>query len=203
MTRWIGLMVLALALMRPAAADGARLRVLVRDAQDSGVAGAQLMLRTEDGAQMPLMTDGSGVAVSGDLPGEAAWLLGGTLADGTAVVADSYPAGEGFRLALLPGQVRDVLVRLDGAQLVLDPDMIFSPGDPGEVLPPTPVQLAATVPPLGLPPVAGAPTATVAPLAMQPDAAPGRPWWVWFAVGGGLVLLSAALIIGVLRRRLL
>jgi hypothetical protein len=129
-------------------AEPTRIRLLLRDETDNGVAGATLTLRTAAGQTIQLATDANGVAVSGALVGQAVWLTGGRLVGGQALIADSYPKDAGFRLALIPSQMRDALRRLDGHTLALDPDMIFSPGEPGEPLPPTPPALAATVPPL-------------------------------------------------------
>src|SRR3954452_23843911 len=119
------LTILLLLTFQPAAPN--RIRLLLRDEFDTGIAGATLTLRTVDKQMLQLMTDANGVAVSGALSGNAVWLMGGRLADGQALSADSYPKDAGFRLALIPGKTRDVLLRLDGERLVLDPDMIFSP----------------------------------------------------------------------------
>src|SRR5262245_42061062 len=83
----------------------ARIRLLLRPESDAGVAGATLTLRTENGQTLHLTTDANGVAVSNELAGKAVWLMSGQRADGTRLVADSYPADVGFRLALIPGQV--------------------------------------------------------------------------------------------------
>lgn len=189
-----------------------RIRLLLRDQFDTGIAGATLTLRTADKQMLQLVTDANGVAVSAALPGDAVWLMGGRLADGQALSADSYPKDAGFRLALIPGQTRDALLRLDGARLVLDPDMIFSPGEPGEPVPPTPAALAATVPPLHV----AAPVATILPLAGAPlvvnrqtaatEPAPAAEdttalsvlWWVG---GVGLALVALAFLIGLARWR--
>jgi hypothetical protein len=185
-----------------------RIRLLLRDQFDTGIAGATLTLRTADTQMLQLVTDANGVAVSAALPGDAVWLMGGRLANGQALSADSYPKDAGFRLALIRGQTRDALLRLDGDRLVLDPDMIFSPGEPGEVAPPTPAALAATVPPLHAAP----PVATVAPVAANAHIAATEPapsaeestalrvlWWVG---GVGLVLVVLAFLIGLARRRI-
>jgi len=186
-----------------------RIRLLLRDEFDTGIAGATLTLRTADKQMLQLVTDANGVAVSGALWGDAIWLMGGRLADGQALSADSYPKDAGFRLALIHGQTRDALLRLDGDRLVLDPDMIFSPGEPGEPAPPIPAALAATVPPLNaaapVAPLAGAPRAVnVQTAATEPapsaeeSTALSVLWWVG---GVGLVLMVLAFLIGLARRR--
>ncbi|HEU4328913.1 MAG TPA: hypothetical protein VFS21_37595 [Roseiflexaceae bacterium] len=188
---------------QPAASGG--LRLLLRDEQDRGIAGATLTVRTADGATLPLMTDGQGVAVSGPLSGQAVWLVGAQLADGSVLAADSVPPEVGFRLGLIPGQWRDVLLRRDGSYLVLDPDMILvgAAAQP----PPTPALLGTPIVPSG--PLAGSPGALPAP---APEATPGvvvpsetGEWrGVWCLVGVGLValaLLGGALLLGLRRRR--
>ena len=186
-----------------------RIRLLLRDESDAGVAGATLDLRTDNGQMLQLTTDANGVAVSNELPGKAVWLMGGQRADGTRLVADSYPADAGFRLVLIPGQVRDALLRLDGDLLVLDPDMIFSPGDPGEIAPPTPAQLAATVAPISadVPPIVGVQAPNM-PLGSNAATAPAEPtgggsalWIVLVVAGVGVLLVALALRIGIARRR--
>ncbi len=113
----------------------------------------------------------------------------------------------GFRLALIPSQTRDALLRLDGQTLVLDPDMIFSPGEPGEPLAPTPAALAATVLPLSAtapaaadpvsaPPAAGA--AIPAPAVAQASST-ARAVLGWI-IGVGMALVGLALLIGLARR---
>lgn len=187
-------------------AEAARLRLLLRDASDAGVANVTLTLRAEDRQPLELVTNADGVALSAGVSGKALWLLGGHSADGRALAADSYPSGAGFRLVLLAGQVRDVLLRLDGNLIVLDPDMIFSPGDPGEIAPPTPAQLAATVAPLAAAPLSQ-------PVA-EPRSAPANPaapqhgagatealQFVLALVIGGAALAACALMIGLARRR--
>jgi hypothetical protein len=187
-----------------------RIRLLLRDETDSGVAGATLTLRTAAGQTIQLATDANGVVVSGALAGQAVWLTGGRLASGQVLIADSYPPKDGFRLALIPNQTRDALLRLDGDRIVLDPDMIFSPGEPGEPLPPTPPALAAMVPPLNA--AAAAATAdpipaTVPALAAAPAVSPAAQtdsatlpvlWWV---IGIGIALMALALLVGLARRR--
>ena len=187
--------------------DAPRIRLLLRDETDAGVAGAVLKLRTENGEALHLTTDASGVAVSNVLAGSVVWLMGGQRADGTLLVADSYPADAGFRLVLIPGQVRDALLRLDGDHIVLDPDMIFSPEDPNAPRP-TPPQLMATVAPLSTAaPIAGiqSPNMSIGTNASAPtaDAATGgSALWVVLAVAGvGALLIALALLIGVARRR--
>ncbi len=205
------LLILLLLFMQPPAPN--RIRLLLRDEFDAGVAGATLTLRTADQQTLQLATDANGVAVSGPLSGEAVWLISGRLVDGQALTADSYPPDEGFRLILIPGQTRDALLRLDGTRIVLDPDMIFSPGEPGEPIPPTPPALAATVPLLQ----AAASVATMAPQAgvpsvvsdraaaeerSVPQAASSTPLTlIWFVLGLGLLLVGLALLIGLARRR--
>lgn len=203
---------LVLLFMQPSEPN--RIRLLLRDEFDSGIAGATLTLRTADQQTLHLATDADGVAVSGALSGEAVWLISGRLVDGQTLTADSYPVGEGFRLALIPGQTRDALLRLDGDRIVLDPDMIFSPDEPGEVPPPTPPALAATVAPLQ----AAAPVAPVAPQAgaplmvdvpavhpqPAPQAANSTPLTVIrIVLGVGLVLVVLAFVFGLARWRTL
>ena len=186
-----------------------RIRLLLRDERDAGVAGATLDLRTDNGQMLQLTTDANGVAVSNALAGKAVWLMSGQRADGTRLVADSYPADAGFRLVLIPGQVRDALLRLDGDHIVLDPDMIFSPGDPGEIAPPTPAQLAATVAPISadVPPIVGVQAPNM-PLGSNAATAPAEPtgggsarWIVLVVAGVGVLLVALALRIGIARRR--
>lgn len=190
--------------------DTTRIRLLLRDETDAGVAGARLNLRTENDQTLHLMTDANGVIVSDELLGNAVWLIGGERADGRTLIADSYPVDTGFRLVLIPGQVRDALLRLDGDRIVLDPDMIFSPGDPGEIAPPTPVQLAGTAAPLSTAtlPVAGAQTpntpadenTTVVPNTFISGG--GSALWIVLAlIGGGVLLIILALLVGLVRRR--
>ncbi len=202
---------LLLLFMQPSGSN--RIRLLLRDEFDTGIAGATLVLRTADQQTLQLATDANGVAVSGALSGEAVWLISGRLVDGQVLTADSYPVGEGFRLILIPHQTRDALLRLDGSRIVLDPDMIFSPGEPGEIALPTPPALAATVPPLQ----AGSPTATVSPQAGAPSAVSDRAaaedtpmpqadntmplTAIWIVLGLGLLLVGLALLIGLARRR--
>src|SRR2546423_1034562 len=66
--------------------DMPRLRLLLRDETDAGVAGATLTLRTENGQTLQLTTDANGVAVSDVLAGKAVWLMSGRLADGRMLV---------------------------------------------------------------------------------------------------------------------
>jgi len=204
------LLLLTLILFSSLQQSGAsRIRLLLRDESDAGVAGATLNLRTENSQTLHLTTDANGVAVSNELAGKAVWLMSGQRADGTKLVADSYPADAGFRLVLIPGQVRDALLRLDGDHIVLDPDMIFSPGDPGEIAPPTPAQLAATVAPIStdVPPIAGVQSPNM-PLGSHAAATPAEPTsggsalWIVLAVAGvGVTLVALALLIGIARRR--
>lgn len=190
-------------------ADAPRIRLLLRDETDAGVAGATLNLRTENGETILLTTDANGVAVSNDLIGNVVWLMSGQRANGRALVADSYPANAGFRLVLIPSQVRDALLRLDGDRIVLDPDMIFSPGDPGEIAPSTPPQLATLDAPLApafppidsvQPPITSADTnAAVVPAESTTG---GSALWIVFAlIGVGTFLIALALLIGIVRRR--
>lgn len=184
------------------------MRLLLRDETDAGVAGAQLLLRTENGQMLTLTTDASGVVVSNQLTGKAVWLMSGQRADGTRLVADSYPADAGFRLVLIPGHVRDALLRLDGDRIVLDPDMIFSPEDPSapQPTPPqfiVPVALLAPVTPQivgtaspSMPPVTDTSTSAVTSV---PDRS--SLWLVLAVVGGGALLIALALLIGLVRRR--
>jgi len=204
---WFFVMALSILLL-PHAADAPRIRVLLRDTADVGVADATLNLRTERGQAFHLTTDANGVAVTAALDGALVWFIGGTLRDGTALHADSYPADVGFRLVLIPGQVRDALLRLDGAMIVLDPDMIFSPDDPSAPRPVAP-QLVATVPPLSpaAPPLAGVPspnmsigTTTEAP-AVDSATSSSALWIVLALVGVGVVLIAGAVLIGRARRR--
>ena len=88
-------------------AEPTRIRLLLRDETDNGVAGATLTLRTVAGQTIQLATDANGMAVSGALAGQAVWLTGGHLITGQALTADSYPKDAGFRLALIPSQTRD------------------------------------------------------------------------------------------------
>ncbi len=134
--------------------------------------------------------------------------MSGQRADGTKLVADSYPANAGFRLVLIPGQVRDALLRLDGNRIVLDPEMIFSPGDPGEIAPPAPAQLAATVAPIStnVPSIAGVQPpnmslgSNAAATAAEPTSGGSALWIVLVVAGVGVVLVALALLIGIARR---
>lgn len=204
--RFVLLALLVLALQTT---DATRIRLLLRDETDAGVAAATLTLRLENGQRLDLATDANGVAVSNDLHGKAVWLIGGRRADGRALIADSYPADAGFRLVLIAGQTRDALLRLDGDRIVLDPDMIFSPGDPGEPPPPTPPQLVATVPPISAaaPPIAGAQAPIMTTGESASAATPNEAGWfspLWLVLGlvcGGVVLVVLAFLIGLARRR--
>jgi hypothetical protein len=183
------------------AADSSGIRLLLRDETDAGVAGATLVLRTEQGQTFQLTTDVHGVAVSPTLVGNAVWLVRGRRADGTVLIADSYPADAGLRLALIPGQTRDALLRLDGNRIVRDPDQIFSPNDPSAPRP-TPPQLAVTVAPLAS--TASAITGIPTPLMPAPAAAPSTGSARGIALAAGLVsvaLLALALLVALLRRR--
>jgi len=179
------------------AADRTGIRLLLRDETDASVAGATLVLRTEQGQIITLTTDMYGVAGSPALVGNAVWLMRGRRADGTALIADSYPPQDGLRLALIPGQTRDVLLRLDGDRIVRDPDQLFSPDDPSAPRP-TPPQFAATAPPPSYPetPIAGIPT----PIMRAPSTGSARG----IALAAGLVsvgLLALALLVALIRRR--
>jgi len=197
---WFSIIALSMLLL-PHAADAPRIRVLLRDTADVGVVGATLHFRTESGQAFHLTTDANGVAVTAALDGAVVWFMGGTLRDGTALHADSYPADAGFRLVLIPGQVRDALLRLDGTMIVLDPDMIFSPDDPSAPRPVAP-QLVAIVPPLtGVPsPTMPAGTTSEAPTV---DSAPSSSalWIVLALVGVGVLLIAGAVLIGRAGRR--
>lgn len=189
-------------------ADMPRMRLLLRDETDAGVAGATLDLRTENGQMLHLTTDATGVAVSTALAGTVVWLIGGQRVNGTKLIADSYPADAGFRLVLIPGQVRDALLRLDGDHIVLDPDMIFSPENPNAPRP-TPPQLVATIAPLStdVPPIAGMeppnmPIGTTASAPTTGATTGGSALWIVLAVAGiGVLLIALALLFGVARRR--
>lgn len=189
------LFVIALLLLTFQPTDPTRIRLLLRDASNTGVAGATLTLRTSDGQTLHLATDANGIAVSGALAGQVVWLTGGRLTTGQALTADSYPPKDGFRLALIPNQTRDALLRLDGARIVLDPDMIFSPDEPGEPTPALPLALRATVPPLN---AAASAATTVPPTAPTVVAAPHMLWWI---IGIGVALMGLALLVGLARRR--
>lgn len=194
------LLLAALLLLTTAISAPTRIELLLRDEHDRGVAGASLTLRLADGALLQLVTDAQGQAASPDLAGDAVLLLAGQSADGRALVAESYPPGAGFRLALIAGATRRALLRLDGDRLVLDPDMIFSPD--------------ATAAPLvaGLPDATRAPTASplagspapTRPPALETDS-PGRPGglgaWLLTAALAGACLLTLALLFGLWRRR--
>ena len=200
------LFLLALVLLTSLPQTGmTRIRLLLRDATDAGVAGATLMLRTESGQSFQLTTDASGVAVSDMLTGKAVWLMSGRLADGTALVADSYPAGAGFRLVLIGGQVRDALLRLDGERLVLDPEMIFAPDADASLAAPTPAALAATLAPRSTPAaqIAGVPMPTMpaGDTPTAPAAARAAHGIVLALALLGALLLPLALLIGLARRR--
>ncbi len=195
------LILAALLLLTTTLSAPTRIQLQLRDEHDRGVAGASLTLRLADGPLLRLVTDAQGQATSPDLAGAAVVLLAGQTADGRALVAESYPPGAGFRLALIAGATRHALLRLDGDQLVLDPDMIFSPD--------------ATAAPL----LAGLPAATLAPVAsplagvpapsVPPTALPARPRqpaglgaWLLLAIAlAGICLLTLALLIGLWRRR--
>ena len=189
--------------------DMSRMRLLLRDETDAGVAGATLDLRTENGQMLHLTTDATGVAVSTALAGTVVWLIGGQRANGTKLIADSYPTDAGFRLVLIPGQVRDALLRLDGDHIVLDPDMIFSPENPNAPRP-TPPQLMATVAPLStdVPPIAGMEPpnmpagANTAIASTEPTIGGSALWIVLAVVGVGVLLIALALLVGLARRRL-
>lgn len=196
------LFLLGLILLALQQADATRIRLLLRDESDAGVAGATLLLRTENGQAFTLTTDTSGVAVSDQLVGKAVWLMRGQRANASKLVADSYPADAGFRLVLIPGQVRDALLRLAGDQLVLDPDMIFSPENP-RAPQPAPLQLVATVAPIT---AAGFPIIGRQPLNLPASVAtpPTSSWstWIVLAVAGiGALLVALALLVGLARRR--
>lgn len=189
--------------------DAPRVRLLLRDESDAGVAVAMLNLRTANGETLLLTTDANGVAVSSALAGDAVWLMSGQRADGHTLLADSYPASAGFRLVLIPGQVRDVLLRLDGDRIVLDPDMIFSPGDPGEIVPSTPPQLATIDAPLS---PASSPigsfqspispdNANIASTPAVPADGGSALSIVLAIVAAGVFLLVLALLVGLARRR--
>lgn len=182
-------LLLTLPLMEPS-----RLRLLLRDAQDRGVVGVTLTLRTEDRQTVTLVTDAEGVAVSAGLTGRAVWLVGGQRADGRELVAESYPAGAGFRLVLIAGQTRDVLLRLDAAHIVLDPDMILSDST-GAPLGPRPPQLVAPVPPLVV-----AADAAANDLAPPPLPHTARRGMLLVALGV-MSVLGLALLVGLRRRR--
>jgi len=190
--------------------DTTRIRLLLRDKSDAGVGGATLLLRLEGGQTLQLVTDANGVALSDPLAGKVVWLTSGRRSDGNALIADSYPASSGFRLVLIPDQTRNALLRLDGARIVLDPDMIFAPGAPGEPAPaqalPTAMSLATPLPlaPVdtsvaGLPPAGQVPPVStpVAPAASSASAL----WIIWWVLGVGVVLVALAFLIGLARRR--
>lgn len=188
------LIIAALLLFVSTTAEPTRLRLLLRDEHGGGVAGASLLLRLADGQLLELRTDAQGLAVSAALPGAAAVLLAGHTADGHALLAESYPPGAGFRLALIAGATRDALLRLDGDRLVLDPDMIFAP-DQSVVLPQA-HDLAASLVPTS-PPLAGAalPILPAEPAAADPAVASGGWLLLGLALAGAL-FAGMALLLG-------
>lgn len=215
-------LLLVLWLLQPAGPT--QIRILLRDEQDAGVVGATITLRLQDGQLLDLTTDAQGVAQSGDLPGEAVWVLRGQRANGGTLIAESFPAGVGFRLGLIANQRRDALLRLYDSTLVLDPDMIFSPNEPGEPTVAAPPQLAEPVLPQPDPcervhqsaviggaadcplPTAAQPAGdphqpVLAPLAPTPAAPAPSAWPLWAIALAGLLLCVLALALGVLRRR--
>lgn len=196
------LLLVILLLLLPLQPVGAtRVRLLLRDATDLGVPGSTLMLRTEGGTMVPVVTDARGVAESGNLGVTAVTLMSGQSVSGQVLVADSYPVGAGFRLVLTPGAVTEVLLRLDGDRIVLDPVMIFTPENPSA----EDISIAQLVP-SAIAPQAGAPlqpeTVVVSPGASSLSTpASGIPPLVWWAIGISVLLLVLALWVGVLRRK--
>lgn len=193
--RVVLLVMTVLLLQQPSAT---RLRLLLRDETGAGVAGATLTLRLDNEQVVTLVTNADGVVVSDALTGQVAWLKRGQQANGAPLIADSEPPDVGFRLVLLPGQVRDVLLRLDGDRIVLDPDMIFSPNEPGEQPVPTVAALAATVLPVG----AVAQPIMAATAAHASTGADQAAFSVlWCLALGGVLLLAGAISIAVMRQR--
>ncbi len=195
------LILTALLLFAIAHVTPTRIQLQLRDEHDRGVAGANLTLRLADGGLLQLVTDAHGLATSLDLAGDAVVLLNGRAADGRVLVAESYPAGAGFRLALIAGATRRALLRLDGDKLVLDPDMIFSPDA-------TAAPLMAGLPEAILAPTAGpiagipAPIIPPTPLPASPAQTAGAGAWILLAATlAGACLLALALLIGLWRRR--
>lgn len=198
--------------MNDSAMDPGGLRFLLRDADGQGVAGAALRVRTAAGAERVFATNAAGVVESGPLDEAVVWLMGARLADGTELRADSVPVSAGFRLPLLPGQTYDVLLRIDGPYLVLDPAQALA-GEDGLPTGPTPEALAT--PPATLAPVvavqptlaaratadvgpstsATAAAATAVPQGQQDVAAPSAGtssagWWLLGLLGLALVGLA-------------
>jgi hypothetical protein len=192
--------------------EPSRLRMFFRDAFDTGIPQATLILRTETNETVTLRTDDSGIALSNAVPGAVVYLVGGQLMGGEQLVADSYPPDQGFRLVLIPNATRDVLLRLDGNRIVLDPEMLFSPGEPGEPVV-VPSALVATVPPMVERPTPQAipsimapqqvPTIMPLPQPTQPAPTPAesRASIIWWVLGIGSVALLVAFMIGLVRRR--
>lgn len=189
---------LLLALFMLQQPNPARMRLLLRDETGAGVVGATLILRLDTGQTIALTTNADGVAVSAALTGQVVRLMRGQRADGTPLIADSEPPDAGFRLVLLPDQVRDVLLRLDGDRIVLDPNMIFSPNEPGEPPVPTIAALAATVPPVGM---AAQPVMAALPADAATGANQTAASFLWCLTLVGVLLLAGALVIAVMRQR--
>jgi hypothetical protein len=173
------------------------LRFLLRDEGGQGVAGATLRVVTAAGIELALITNAAGVAESGPLAEPVVWLAGARLADGTELRADVVEPETGFRLPLLPGQTYDVLLRIDGSYLVIDPAQALA-GEDGLPTGPTPEALATppatlapvvaiaptvsataveptVIPPTSVAPTV-APTAAAAPVEQTP-AQSSFPWW--------------------------
>lgn len=188
------LVLLILTLFAIQSTDATRIRLLLRDETGAGVAGATVTLRRENGSSLDLVTNTDGVAVSDALPGGAVWLMRGQRADGTPLIADSAPADAGFRLVLIPGQVRDALLRLDGDRIVLDPDMIFTSDE--RARPPTVAALAATVPPLG---AVAQPVVAAARLTEETPTEQTTFGLLWCVGLFGVLLLVGAVVIARMR----
>lgn len=217
--KWVLGMVVVCAVLRqpvptfaqPAQPALSGVRVLVRTFDDTGAVGMRLQWRIIDGTIREATTDAQGVALLTDVPGNAVFLLGGVTQDGLPLFADSYPAEQGFRLVLIPGTVRDVLVRIDGEYLILDPDMVFSPNEIGEDPVPTPPAFGTPLPtnltPLTLPtPVPDTqvlpaetilPTVTSEPVLPNPTSTPTTVVPGLVSAGAAWVVIGIVLVLGV------
>ena len=168
------------------------MQLLVRGADDAGVPAVTLQLQSDDGTQIRVVTDTRGIATIPSVSGTVVWLWAADDGQGEALTLEVAPPDTAFRFVLTP-EPRTILLRLDGSSVSLDPQMIFSPDEPGESVIALPPQLLVAP---SSQTVGGMPSSPDGDtLAVVSPVVTGVRWAIWCMAGVVVLLLSLGLLI--------